>query len=135
MNGTSARDILLDTGMDISVVAEELLDHDYRRRGSVMLKPIASQVIRCPATLVPVEMGTRSFTVKAAVMPTQELGCNLLLGRNILDVSLHQLAAETVPSLGVGTQTIPQPAVAPEEEAHPAQAEKPEEPQMDQSQG
>lgn len=135
VNGTQARDILLDTGADISVVAEELLDRDYRRRGSVMLKPIASQAIRCPATMVPVEMGSRTFTVKAAVMPRRELGCNLLLGQNIPDVPLHQLAAETVPSSGVGTKTILQPAVAPEEEANPNQEDQPEETQMDQFQG
>lgn len=142
----NGEDILLDMGADISVVAAELLDQDYSQRGSVMLKPIASKAIKCPATMVPVELGRRSFVVREAVMPRRELGCHLILGRNVPEVPLQQLAAETLPVTrgdqsrgdrprsgqargqqtdcgapsGVDTDATPQPVGAPEEEAQPS---------------
>lgn len=124
-NGTGIQDILLDSGTDVSIVAEEILNKSYKRCGSVGLKPLASQRIQCPATMVPVQIGNHSFTVKAAVMPKKNLGFHLLLGRNIPGINIEDLIAETRAPSKVGTKSAPQPAMAPKNEAQqtPAQTQ------------
>lgn len=122
-NGTAVQDILLDSGADVSTVAEEILNRDYKKCGSIGLKPLASQRIQCPATMVPIKIGNHSFTVKAAVMPKKNLGLHLLLGRNIPGINIEDLIAETRAPLEVGTQSTTQPAVTPKDEAQQTPAQ------------
>lgn len=78
-------------------MARESLPTTYEMKGTIRIKPLASPVIQCPATMVDIKMGQHQFNVKVAVLDRDQLGHDLLLGENIPEHTLQELLTETVP--------------------------------------
>lgn len=76
-------------------MAKDLLQGDYKKVGTVLIKPLASPTIKCPAMMVPVMVGKRSITVKGAILDREHLVHRLLLGENMPGINLKDLIAET----------------------------------------
>lgn len=95
MNGSKVTDIMLDNGAEVSLVAKDLLQGDYKKVGTVLIKPLACPTIECPAMMVPMMVSKRSITVKGAVLDREHLVHHLLLGENMPEINLKDLIAET----------------------------------------
>lgn len=113
IQGTTRQNILLDSGAQVSVIAEEVLPKDYRRNGTVQIKTITSPITQHPATLVDIEIGEQKFTVRAAVLKKENITHDLIVGENIANMSIHELMNKTVddtPKVETKASKKPEPA-------------------------
>lgn len=127
IQGQATNNILLDSGAQVSVIAQESLPEGYRQNGMVRIKTITSPVTQHPAALVDVEIGEQKFTVRAAVLKKQDILHDLILGENVPRMSIHDLLDKTL-------QAIPKPVQAEATHQHQEEPEKDEPGQVNQLQ-
>lgn len=96
IQGKLRKNILLDSGAQVSVIAEESLPTEYKKNGMIRIKTINAPATQHPATLVDVEIGSQKFTIRAVVLKKEDIAHNLIVGENVPNTSVHDLMDKTL---------------------------------------
>ena len=87
--GKKIKNILVDSGAEISVASEEIVPSSAKTKGQTMVAGATGAPVKCKLVDLPISIKGRNFQLQVAVLPQGSLSYPLLLGRDTPGLKIH----------------------------------------------
>lgn len=87
--GKKIKNILVDSGAEISVASEEIVPLSAETKGQTMVAGATGTPVNCRLVDLPISIKGRDFQLQVAVLPQGSLSYPLLLGRDTPGLKIH----------------------------------------------
>lgn len=104
--GKKIKNILVDSGAEISVASEEIVPSSAETKGQTMVAGVTGTPVNCRLVDLPISINERDFQLQVAVLPQGSLSYPLLLGRDTPGLRIHWSIGPESPN--DGKMTTPQ---------------------------